>query len=32
MDIHFIDPAEAIDKDEQWSKLYEQNITKHSSS
>ena len=32
MDIHFIDPAEALDKDDQWSKLYEQNITKRSSS
>jgi iron(III) transport system substrate-binding protein len=32
MEIHFIDPSEAIDKDDQWSKLYEQNITKRSSS
>jgi len=32
MEIHFIDPAEAIDKDEQWTKLWEQNVTKRSSS
>jgi len=31
MEIHFIDPAEAIDKDEQWTKLWEQNIKKRSS-
>ncbi len=30
MDIHFIDPAEAIDKDERWTKLWEQNVTKRS--
>jgi iron(III) transport system substrate-binding protein len=30
MEIHFIDPAEAIDKDEQWTKLWEQNVTKRS--
>jgi iron(III) transport system substrate-binding protein len=30
MDIHFIDPAEAIDKDEQWTKLWEQNVKKRS--
>jgi iron(III) transport system substrate-binding protein len=30
MEIHFIDPAEAIDKDEQWTKLWEQNVRKRS--
>jgi len=30
MDIHFIDPAEAIDKDEQWTRLWEQNVRKRS--
>ncbi len=32
MEIHFIDPSEAIDKDEAWTKLWEQNVTKRSSS
>ena len=32
VEIRYIDPAEAIDKDEQWSRLYEQNITKRSTS